>query len=195
MSNPTYRSHMAKLLSMICMIFLLALGIQAQEIACNKSVQISVNTECEVTVSADMILEGEYNDYERFAVNVEGFESDVVTATGQYTVTVLDRVSLNSCWGTISVEDKLGPQIFCQPVYLPCASPTIPGSKIHKRYRSEGHMQNYYNDTMYVHFEFAPQIPYGATIYDIELDLNLNHKDISEMQAYLVSPKGKSHDA
>src|SRR5687768_16357954 len=99
-------------------------------LACNDNVQVSVNEECEAFISTDMILEGgPYGCFDEYIVAVQGFGSGLggvlinSTAIGQtLTVTVTDPTTGNSCWGTISVEDKIPPTIECRDVKIGRAS-------------------------------------------------------------------------
>jgi len=85
---------------------------QAQSIACNNNVQVSLNKDCEADITPAMILEGEdESNLPNFSVSIAGVSGTIVTQTGVYEVTVTDATTGNSCWGTITVEDKLAPFI------------------------------------------------------------------------------------
>jgi len=83
----------------------------AQGLACNNNVQVSLNEDCEADITPGMILEGEDENNPNYSVSIEGVSGTIVTTPGTYTVTVTDATDGNSCWGTITVEDKLAPQI------------------------------------------------------------------------------------
>ena len=97
--------------------------------ACNKKVQISIDTSCYLEVLPDMILEAPQwcpnGDFE-----VVVMDKDTVLASSPFVgpdylwknlqVKVLDRVSGNSCWGNIYVEDKQPPIIVCRNDTLHC---------------------------------------------------------------------------
>jgi hypothetical protein len=97
-------------------------------LACNDNVQVSVNDDCEAFVSTDMILEGgPYHCYDDYLVTIQNYGSGYggVTidngAIGQTLyVTILDPETGNSCWGTISVEDKIPPFIDCNDFSVMC---------------------------------------------------------------------------
>jgi len=182
---------MLKLSAMTVSVICISLLTASAQIACNNSVQISMDENCEVLIKPDMIMEGDYPDYDAFAIQIGGVVGSLITAPGPYTVTITETGTNNSCWSNISVEDKIGPQLFCDPVYLPCTSDATPGQKLEKRYIAEGHVKSYDHDTLHITFDFKPQVPYGATISDMALDLHLSHKDIKELQGYLISPTGK----
>ena len=89
--------------------------------ACNDTVNVSVDANCEAHIFADMILEGDqYGCYDDFIITVEGFGTDTgwIVVTGVpvnecYTITITDPETGNSCWGVACIEDKLPPQIVC----------------------------------------------------------------------------------
>ena len=89
-------------------------------LGCNNSVQISLDTDCSVEVTPDMVLEGQGTYGCDYTVSVLGSNgqpipgSPVVGAAyiGE-TLTVKVSLGANSCWGTITIEDKLPPVIDC----------------------------------------------------------------------------------
>ena len=109
------------------------------ELACNDNVQISLDENCEAIVGADLILEGgQYGCYDtRYGViidfNQDGvFEASEGNALGAadvgmtYNVQVTDLVTGNSCWGSIEVEDKLIPDLHCEPITALCSDDLFP---------------------------------------------------------------------
>jgi|GEM_PF-893260 len=104
------------------------------EMACNDRIQLSVDTLCEVTVGADMILEGgPYMCYDDYIIEVRDQEGNLidddpaeegVQISGAhvgacYQVTVIDPETGNRCWGELCLEDKVPPHI------LQCPDDTI----------------------------------------------------------------------
>jgi hypothetical protein len=90
--------------------------------ACNDTLNVSADNNCEIHIFADMILEGDnYGCYDDFIISIDSIGTDtgwiVFDATelvgGCYTVTITDPDSGNSCWGTVCLEDKIPPQIIC----------------------------------------------------------------------------------
>lgn len=93
------------------------------QIACNNSVQASVNSVCEAFIAAEMVLEGEIEacadlgfyqvslSYNGVAVSMPVNKS-YIGKTLQ--VSVKNIVCGNSCWGTILLEDKTPPALLCQ---------------------------------------------------------------------------------
>lgn len=161
------------------------------QIACSNSVQISMDEHCQVSVTAEMILEGQHDDYGVYNVEIDGQTSNVIDQPGSYGITIRDTRNNNSCWSKITVEDKLGPKMFCTPITLPCATVGKPGDPIIERFIAEGHVIKTTQDSLYIAFNFSPQVPHDAVVHDMSMDLYMEHDDISEMQAYLVSPYGK----
>ena len=86
--------------------------ISAQALACNDNVQVSLNQDCAADITPGMILEGEDEDLiDNYSVTIGGVTGTVVTVPGVYSVTITDSSNGNSCWGNITVEDKLAPAI------------------------------------------------------------------------------------
>lgn len=87
--------------------------------ACNDLVQVSLDGDCQALINPDMILEGTYsNPWTDFTVRISNVLGVVVTKPGFHTVTVTNNLTGNSCWGNISVEDKLPPVILDCPCAL-----------------------------------------------------------------------------
>ncbi|MCB0690911.1 MAG: hypothetical protein KDC16_04670, partial [Saprospiraceae bacterium] len=91
------------------------LGAQNCPLGCNNNVQISMDNDCEVEVTPEMILEGEGAGC-NYIVTVLGPNNIPIPTspiiTGDYigqTLTVRVSLGNNSCWGSISIEDKLPP--------------------------------------------------------------------------------------
>ncbi len=119
-------------------------------IACNDLMQVSLNQDCEIGLTPDMVLEGEYPIcanpntmplgvyYQVFMVtdawgapvpdlnpatpNVHEISGSYI---GQYlTVKIQDKVYKNSCWGQIFIKDKMAPVFTCPttPVEVFCTA-------------------------------------------------------------------------
>ena len=88
--------------------------------ACNDTINISVDRDCEVFISPDIVLEGSIGACN--GVNISVFDEDnrevgqLVTRefVGQ-TLRVLIEQGLNSCHSFVTIEDKLAPEIICPP--------------------------------------------------------------------------------
>jgi len=97
-------------------------------LTCNDHVNISVDDNCSIVLSADMFLEGNnYSCYTDYQINIWPFNSkenainDVAQGTplnipsGTHTFEITEPNG-NTCWGTFTVEDKLAPLITCSCV-------------------------------------------------------------------------------
>lgn len=93
------------------------------DLFCNDLVNISLDASCEGEITADMIFEGnDYHCYEDYIITITDYLGNVISTnpivTSDYigetlTVQVYDPDSENICWGQITVEDKLNPEITC----------------------------------------------------------------------------------
>ena len=103
-------------------------------LACNGSTQVSLDVECEAEITPEMILNDQNTSCPagEFIVEVYTQYNDIPTSpvvTGYYMgqtiiAEVIDTISGNSCWGYITIEDKLGPIIdFCptDPIEVACS--------------------------------------------------------------------------
>lgn len=106
------RSYILGNVLILLLTFLSISEISAQALACNDNVQVSLNLDCEANITPSMILEGEDEDLlPNYVVTIGGVSGTIVSSPGVYSVTVTDITNDNSCWGNITVEDKLAPQI------------------------------------------------------------------------------------
>ncbi|MEO1261942.1 MAG: T9SS type A sorting domain-containing protein [Bacteroidota bacterium] len=147
MFKTNFTNALPKRWAYLCLM-LLALGygdIVAQPLACNNLVQISIDNTpnvCQVTINADMILEGNLTpgtDYgieikNNFTVIVSGVNQVTITDASQWfgatlTAVITDLTLGNSCWGSLILEDKLPPAITCDDLTIECSedqNPPIP---------------------------------------------------------------------
>ncbi len=103
-------------------------------VSCNDNLQISLDQNCEITLTPDMILEGGCDDsyYTVAIIDADGNPAGNVI-DGSYvnqtiTVRVTHNDSGNYCWGTISIEDKIAPEIECPCPVSEDALETITGT-------------------------------------------------------------------
>ncbi|MEZ4949569.1 MAG: hypothetical protein R2784_09320 [Saprospiraceae bacterium] len=97
-------------------------------VTCNDRVQISLDEDCQVEVLPDMILEGTYFCDDDYTVTLRDNNRNIpnllnASHIGRVIVArVTHNISGNSCWGEITVEDKLKPVFVCPtaPVVLDC---------------------------------------------------------------------------
>ncbi len=95
-------------------------GQNSCPLACNNSVQISLDDDCAVVVTPDMVLEGQGTNGCDYVVLVLGANGQPIPTSPEITsayvgMTLTAKVSLggNSCWGSLKIEDKLPPVIDC----------------------------------------------------------------------------------
>lgn len=133
-----------KTFGLMCLMLLAGWGNQAFSqcaLVCNDAVNISLPgpaDNCQLEVTVDMVLEDPpscQNPLEVTIMTMQGNQiptSPTVNAShiGQtFIYSVKEPSSGNSCWGTIKVEDKLGPQITnCGDKMMPCLADYRPTS-------------------------------------------------------------------
>src|SRR6056297_1790099 len=118
----------------------------SQSLACNDHVNVSVDDNCEAIINADMILEGgPYSCYRDYIVQLAtdmdfnniiassevGDEGAVVGSAqvgNTYFVRVIDPSTGNSCWGTVTIEDKFIPELSCSSFPVDCGADITPGA-------------------------------------------------------------------
>ena len=135
-ANFTIATKVWGLLLALTLMAVSSVSLSAQcSLTCNNLVQISLDQDCSVTLDDDMILEGNPAQYcpgGNFQVQAK-INNVWVPASGNFTATsahinqtiqvrVRDLVSGQSCWGYITVEDKLAPVVSCVNARVPCAA-------------------------------------------------------------------------
>ncbi|MDF1696632.1 MAG: dockerin type I domain-containing protein [Saprospiraceae bacterium] len=105
--------------------------------ACNDGLQVSLDDNCEALITPDMILEDPAYDNSAYTVELMDSQGNTLpNATVDYSYvnqTLSVNVSLNgcasSCWGSITIEDKL-PPVFstCLDYELDCDADITPGA-------------------------------------------------------------------
>ena len=108
----------------------------APAITCNDTVNISLDENCEGTVTPDMVLEGNGYEFREYYVEVRDPITKIPIATspnvnsshlGQFfEVAAIHTCSGNSCWGILRVEDKLDPMLMCRLDSIDCGASTLP---------------------------------------------------------------------
>ncbi len=155
MKRSNFTSYLLRgCVTMSLVLFMLALStsVQAQHctIACNDNIQVSLGNDCRAKITYDMILEDADNsstcspngrqafiiqvlDHKDKVIAETGSDKDYVTcedvaANGSNTFRVKAKhwATGNNCWGTITVEDKIKPEIECLDVELWCNQPFTP---------------------------------------------------------------------
>ncbi len=137
------------------MLFMLASSTSAEAqayctIACNDNLQVSLGTDCRAKITYDMILEDADNsrtcspngrqafvifvlDHKDKVIAETGTDKDYITcedvlANGGNTFRVKAKhwATGNNCWGLVTIEDKIKPEIYCRDVELWCNQPFTP---------------------------------------------------------------------
>ncbi|HNG90633.1 MAG TPA: hypothetical protein PK858_10530, partial [Saprospiraceae bacterium] len=100
------------------------------QLSCNDQVYFSLDADCSEEIQPDDILEGSYGCFDDYSVRLTTVPLNLPVASAvmtsanigkTYKVTVTHLVSGNSCWGLITIEDKLAPTISCQDITVTCA--------------------------------------------------------------------------
>ncbi len=91
-------------------------------LACNDNLNLTLNGDCEATLIADLVLDGDFGclteaDFEIVVVDSDVSNGPIVDGPGTYNfeITLAEGVSGNftTCWGTVTAEDKTAPTIDC----------------------------------------------------------------------------------
>ena len=106
-------------------------SIQNEFVACNNLVNVSLNNNCELDITPDMILEGDHLCNDAYSLVItDALGNDLTGSTitqdqlGQtLNVSVEQICGANSCWGQLIVEDKSITPITCPttPVNTVCS--------------------------------------------------------------------------
>ncbi len=171
-------------------------------IACNDQVQVSLGDSCETIVTPRMILQGDqYGCYDLFTVQITGINgadlgNKVTKANiGQKLKVQIKGPNGNSCWGEILVEDKFGPKFVCNDVYATCSTDLKPGSPLSTRVPVSAFIQNgIIPDTGLSSktITIPVNLLAGTTITDLNVYLDISHKNVSDLAATLTGPNGNT---
>jgi len=99
--------------------------------SCNNRINLSLNENCEATITAAMLLKGgPYGCYDDFEVVVIDEAGDTITEIPHagienigevFTVSIINPDNENSCWGEVLIEQKLEPTVMCPAdTVIPC---------------------------------------------------------------------------
>ncbi len=168
-------------------------------IACNDSVNISLDDLCEVTVTADMVLEGgDYGCFDDYTVTITDANGIAIGNTMNAThvgmtlqVNITDPFG-NSCWGVLNVEDKFGSVLECGDVYTTCTGSIEPGDAVSQMvtYSADVNGLNIPNVPSVTDLEIDVIGLNGAIVTDINLVIDIDHSHPSELTASLEAPNG-----
>lgn len=95
----------------------------SNQLICNTNLNMSLDQNCEATLNADQILEGNgYGCFDDYCLEIETQDGephanffDATDINQTFNVTLIDcnGDSTNSCWGTVTIEEKFAPEIQC----------------------------------------------------------------------------------
>ncbi|HAY70659.1 MAG TPA: hypothetical protein DCX89_02090 [Saprospirales bacterium] len=172
-------------------------------LACNDTIQVSLDDECLVLVTPDMVLEGDHygcaDDYQVIVYDQFGNAiGDVINAdyANQLLYTeVYDLITGNHCSSIINLEDKYPPVFICDPVITSCSGELLPGSDV-----PDNLAFNYKpslntipaNQTGITEFVIPIDGLGEAVITDLDVFLDIEHTGVTELTARLIHPDGTS---
>ena len=104
------------------------INLDAETIACNDQLNISLNEECAIEINSDVLLANTGLCFLNFIVRAEDEQGNVIaedhsislTNPGTYTVTVSDPRSSLACTSIVVVEDKHIFDVVCEPDTIAC---------------------------------------------------------------------------
>ena len=105
-----------------------SIGVTGGQISCISNINVSLNEICELVVTPDMLIAGDPIPdaaYEVILMLPDGTMIPFATLTEEHigipiTAKLFDACSGNTCWATVTVEDKLAPIIDCDDTSMPC---------------------------------------------------------------------------
>ncbi len=194
-------------------------------LACNTHVNVSVDENCSVDVNASMFLSGTngftcfYDCYEVYIKDengtmMMGCGDDAIKSAntnvndlngcsaalpcGEYVVEIFDACREVTCWGTMTVEDKLAPTISVpEDVTLSCVASTAPGCELSGVVNvalPANSMQ--WNDgsggVVGTQTITIPAASPGSVITDVNLDMQLSHSWMGDIDITLTGPNGST---
>ncbi len=94
---------------------------EVQALACNNSVNLTMDADCQIDIVADMILEDFEYENDSYSVLLEDADGNFVsngTLASDYIgqtlkVTIIQNCGGNACWGYVKIEDKSIPDLTC----------------------------------------------------------------------------------
>jgi subtilisin-like proprotein convertase family protein len=161
-------------------------------INCNSLVNISLDENCEATVGADQILEGnDYGCYDNYEVVFANSGLPVIldgSHVGQTFEVMVTNPSGNPCWGNIFVEDKLIPDLVCSnDLTVRCDDDTDPGSSFIATSDMIAPTMSVDNATV------SETVTFGANngdVVDVNVTVNSDHTWVGDLVISITSPSG-----
>ncbi|MBK9149789.1 MAG: T9SS type A sorting domain-containing protein [Saprospiraceae bacterium] len=170
-------------------------------IVCKGQVNVSLDEDCEVFLSAAQLLEGDnygcFNNYivEVTALNGVNLGNKVGRAqVGQKLKYKVTAPNGNSCWGEVLIEDKFGPEMICGDVFTTCEGPFTPGAKVPNRVTIPARILDggELNAAQPNSKSYTIPVPsfQNATVQDLNVYINVDHQRVSDLAAVVTSPSG-----
>lgn len=171
-------------------------------IVCNDDLQLSLDEECMMVVTADMILEGgPYGCLDNYVVEIQDSKGvnygNTLTAEniGQDLKVRVTSPENNSCWGKIILEDKAPAPLDCVPGYTTCQGDTEPGAALSpsipfRATVSPGNSELAATGMTTRSYRINVMGLNGASITDVGARINITHEAISDLTATVTSPSG-----
>jgi subtilisin-like proprotein convertase family protein len=172
-----------------------------RSLTCNNQINIALDDICSKKVSAGEILEGgPYLCFDNYKVVIYDNNNrpvgDIVDSRfldQTLRVTVLDSIG-NSCWGLLKIENKTPAILTCDSVYTTCLEDPLPGSVLPARLTYEA--TNADGAVIPSNAKYARNFRVdvfgngGATVNDVDVRIDINHTQVSNLQIVLTAPNG-----
>lgn len=124
-------SWLSALMVLCALLFSSTPNMAQCTLGCNDLVQVSLDQDCWTEVTANMLLNGQNTSCPdgQFEVTIMDDKGKPLPSSPwvgaanigkTYTVKVSDKISGQSCWSSILVEDKMKPSIVCQDITIDC---------------------------------------------------------------------------
>ena len=164
----------------------------SNDITCNSLVNISLDENCEATVGADQILEGNnYGCYDDYIVTFADTGLPVVldgSHIGQTFEVMVTNPNGVPCWGNIFVEDKLIPDLVCSnDVTVRCDDDTEPGSPFVATSDMVAPTMSVDNATI------SETVTFGSgngSVVDVDVTVESDHSWVGDLVISITSPAG-----
>ena len=185
-------------------------GPVTEALACNDHVNISLDENCEVVLSADMFLEGgPYACFDDYPVSILAFGAGdpiaieagvpISLPCGDHTAMVTSPLG-NTCWGTFTIEDKIAPTFTVTPVEVTCVedvpvilvSPFDAGNA--PLLEEPVAIDDAAPSTVVFDYEFPCEEGSSCEITDVDLYVSLVHSWIGDLDIVVTTPGGASID-
>ena len=184
-------------------------------LVCNDNINIGLNdvmsnSNCQLELTPDLVLEGPSDCEDEYTLRIfDGNGQNLGNIIDpSFVGLVLDYqvqhiASLNSCWGTITIEDKTAPHINCFDYSVACNHPNFMDENYSYR---ESYLPN--DNTLPANIAGGavapspPSItnlpvnvecgPLGEEVQNVTVSLDINHTEIGDLSIVLVAPNGVS---